>query len=60
MAHNKHQRGPGSGDPELATEAKLEPDPLLTEGKASSTQKWIVGLALIAFVGIVVWALCQP
>jgi hypothetical protein len=59
MPH-KHQRGPASVDPELAKDAKLEADPLLTEGKASSTQKWIVGLALIALVGLVVWALSQP
>ena len=59
MPHN-HQRGPASVDPELAKHAKLEADPLLTEGKASSAQKWMVGLVLIALVGLVVWALSQP
>jgi hypothetical protein len=60
MAYSKHQRRPTSGDPELRRDAELEADPLLTEGKASSSQKWIVGLALIALVGLVVWALNQP
>ena len=59
MPH-KHQRGPASVDPELAKDAKLEADPLLAEGNARSTQKWMVGLALIALVGLVVWALSQP
>src|SRR5829696_2421811 len=59
MPHN-HQRGPASVDPELAKDAKLEADPLLTEGKPSSAQKWMVGLVLIALVGLVVWALSQP
>jgi len=51
-----------SADPDLRMDTELEADPMLrlSEGKASPLQIAFVGLAIIAIIVVVAWAMTQP
>ena len=58
---NEKQRSV-SADPDLRMDTELEADPMLrlSEGKASPLQIAFVGLAIIAIIVVVAWAMTQP
>ena len=62
MDNGKQQRKPPSADPDLRMDTELEADPMLrlSEGKASPLQIAFVGLAIIAIIVVVAWAMTQP
>jgi hypothetical protein len=62
MANEKQTPKPMSADPDLRMDTKLEADPMLrlSEGKASGLRIAIVGLAVLAIVAVVAWAISQP
>jgi len=62
MDNGKQQRKPPSADPDLRMDTELEADPMLrlSEGRASTLQMAVIGLAAIVIVGMVIWGMSQP